>query len=185
MERDRHDGQPVNVRVAHASPGRLRLKVVSREVPEEEAVRSAELALAGLRGVQEVRANPVARSVLVRYDPLDLELPALLEHLGRAGVTPAPDGPRDGEQAAARGGTALGSLISGAFGQADRRVARLTGGAADLRTLLPVGLAALAAREVLSGRLAAAPWYVLLWYAFDSYTKLQKQDGAAEGSTER
>jgi hypothetical protein len=47
-------------------------------------------------------------------------------------------------------------------------------GRADLRTLLPVGLGALAVREVLSGRAVAAPWYVLAWYAFDSFTRFRQ-----------
>lgn len=148
----------------------------------EEALRSAEQALADLRGVHDARANPAARSVLLRYDPASVELPAVLERLGRAGITLAADQPSHGDQPAVRGGTALGSLISAAFGQADRRVAQLTAGTADLRTLLPVGLAALAAREVLSGRLTAAPWYALLWYAFDSYTKLQRRDASIASS---
>jgi hypothetical protein len=40
--------------------------------------------------------------------------------------------------------------------------------------LVPVGLATLSLRELLrtGWEIEAAPWYVLAWYAFDSFIKL-------------
>jgi hypothetical protein len=45
----------------------------------------------------------------------------------------------------------------------------------DLRALLPLGVGLLALRQALRGRgrLDDAPWYVLGWYAFDSFWKLR------------
>ena len=44
-----------------------------------------------------------------------------------------------------------------------------------LAAMAPVGLGALALREVLAGRVQAAPWYVLLWWSFDAYLKLRRR----------
>lgn len=50
----------------------------------------------------------------------------------------------------------------------------ITNSAVDLRLLFPLGLSILALRQlILKGvQLEAIPWYVLAWYAFDSFMKL-------------
>ncbi|MFQ4144629.1 DUF5132 domain-containing protein [Chlorogloeopsis sp. ULAP02] len=55
-------------------------------------------------------------------------------------------------------------------------VERLTQGAIDLRLLFPLGLSALAIRQLLMKGLQIdeIPWYTLAWYAFDSFVKLNK-----------
>ena len=58
------------------------------------------------------------------------------------------------------------------------RVGSATGFVFDLRTLLPIGLGVLALREILAGRLHAAPWYTPVWWTFDSYLKLRPTHGA-------
>jgi hypothetical protein len=55
---------------------------------------------------------------------------------------------------------------------ANAMVARGTG--SDLRLLAPLTLGLLALRRAARNgpRLGDAPWYVLAWYAWESYTKL-------------
>ncbi|MBA2638232.1 MAG: hypothetical protein H0U79_08460 [Solirubrobacterales bacterium] len=64
--------------------------------------------------------------------------------------------------------TAVASAVSGA----NRAVAHRLGGT-DLRALVPLGLGLLAARRAMRGeeRLADAPWYVLAWYASETFMK--------------
>jgi hypothetical protein len=45
---------------------------------------------------------------------------------------------------------------------------------------VPLSLAALAAREIFSGRATAIPWYALAWYAFDTFIKLKRPDDTAD-----
>ncbi|NWF60777.1 MAG: DUF5132 domain-containing protein [Fischerella sp.] len=53
-------------------------------------------------------------------------------------------------------------------------VGRITNGVIDLRLLLPLGFSALAVRQLfIKGlQIDEIPWYVLAWYAFDSFMKL-------------
>ena len=163
------DGLELDIEVVHLSPGRLRLRV-RREALENAALQEAERALAELPAVHEVRKNPAARSVLVRYDDEAADLADLLAAVTGAGVLVAPIDGTD----ATRARTSLGDAIAAIGRRADQRVAELSNGAADLRTLVPIGLAALAARQIMAGQFGAVPGYVLLWYAFDAFNKLRK-----------
>ena len=168
------EGYPLAVRVVHASPGRVRVKV-PKEAFTDGALGEAERALGALRGVREVRRNPRAASVVVSYDPGLVDQPALLDAVAAAGmaiVTPGDDGANGAGDP--HYPVALAQLLGTPFRRADERLAAATRRGVDLRTLVPVGLALLAAREILAGRLGNAPWYTLLWYAFDSYIKLQR-----------
>jgi copper chaperone CopZ len=160
------------VRVAHASPGRLRLKV-QRELLENGLLHEAEPALNGVTGVYEVRANPLAGSILVRYDSNTVGLAELLGAVNRAGLTIVPEADTPVEQPLQDRST-LSRAIGNLFQGADQRMAKSTSGTIDLRTLVPVGLAALAVREALMGRLGAVPWYTLLWYAYSTFEKSGK-----------
>ncbi len=103
----------------------------------------------------------------------------LLAALGRAGVSVV-----SREDAAASGPEPLSDSIARLFSRADRRVAETSGGTADLRTLVPISFAVLAARQILSGQLGSIPGYVLLWYAFDSFMKLRRSDPGIDRSHE-
>ena len=166
-----HDA-PV-VQVVHDSPGRLRLRV-PRAAPEDGTWSRAERALTGLAGVQQVRPNALASSLVVYYDDGVVGASALLDALARAGLTVVysstdPEPPPAGER------SHVARSIESFFGSADGEVTRLTNGTVDLRTLVPLGLGALALREILAGRVGPAPWFTLVWWAFDSFLKLQEQ----------
>jgi hypothetical protein len=174
--------RPVEVQVVHASPGRVRLRLSDAALSDPH-VRGAEGLLASMPGIGQVRVNPWARSVTITYDPEAVDPAALFAAAEAAGVrVTAPSSPNGHGPSPPGDGTELGDRISSVFGRADRRVVAATGGIADLRTLVPVGLSALAAREILSGRAGAAPWYVLVWYAFEIFTKPRRPEGTADRS---
>ncbi|MES1023619.1 DUF5132 domain-containing protein [Gloeocapsa sp. BRSZ] len=62
------------------------------------------------------------------------------------------------------------------FTEFNAQVKEMTNGVADLRLLLPLGLSAIALRQLLTKglQIEEIPWYVLAWYAFDSFTKLNE-----------
>jgi hypothetical protein len=166
---EEHDA--LSVQVVHASPGRLRLRVPGAAL-ENGALGRAAQALTDVAGVQQVRPNALASSLVVHYDGGVVGTVALLDALARAGLivvvgSPAPVAAADGSRVA--------RSIESFFGTADGRVERLTRGTVDLRTLVPLGLGALAVREILAGRVGPAPWFTLAWWAFDSFLKLQER----------
>jgi hypothetical protein len=69
------------------------------------------------------------------------------------------------------------------FRDVNLRLAERTGGRWDLRSVMPAALGVLAVRQLINdfGNWGTAPWWVLAWYAFDSFYKLNQQapDAAA------
>lgn len=65
------------------------------------------------------------------------------------------------------------SLVD-AVSDLDRRLGSATGGVLSLRLLVPVAFGALAALQLARRGLeiGAAPWYLLAYFAFESYTRL-------------
>ena len=72
------------------------------------------------------------------------------------------------------GKSKVSTRVSNALARANQWVEYKTEGALDLRFLAPLIFALLALRQVLakSPGLNTAPWYIMAWYAFDSFIKL-------------
>jgi hypothetical protein len=132
-------------------------------------------------GVRSVQTNSLARSMVVTYDDRAVGLPDLLEAATRAGMRFVSE---EENTSGTPGFRPVDQTIASFFRDADERVRESLGGAADLRTLVPAGLALLALREILAGRLVGAPWYALLWYSFDSFLKLRRSEPAASPTRE-
>ena len=162
-------------RVVDQIPGRVRIRV-SRGELTDGFVRELEAALPALQGFQRVQVSPGTGSVLISYNPVEVELPVLLERLRLAGLldvrAAGPSAPLPKEVPV----SLSAQRVQRALNDADVRVSQLTGGRWDLRSVMPLVLGALALRQLLTGagQIAAAPWYVLAWYAFDSFIKLNQ-----------
>lgn len=66
----------------------------------------------------------------------------------------------------------------------DQRLAELTGGHLDSKTLLPGILLLLGLRSVLVSDVLAAPkWYEFFWFAFGAYYTLNKPENPGEAAT--
>ena len=181
------------VKVVHALPGRVRLKV--RELRDNPALAGAvQKRLAGIRGVHLVDSNAVTGSVLVHYVTEGTEV---LEAICAAltPLFPALDVEQFQTELTAFqaqlnpfanlvGGERiqLDRGISGLFGTLNTGVGNATGGI-DLRVLVPVGLAILGIRSLfVTDRLAVPTWYDFIWFAFGTYLALNTTGGAAESA---
>jgi Protein of unknown function (DUF5132) len=62
-------------------------------------------------------------------------------------------------------------------------VRQATNGIVDLQLLFPLGLGAIALKQLLQKgfELEEIPWYVLAWYAFDSFVKLNETSAEKSG----
>jgi len=143
-------------------------------------------ALRAREGIAAVTTKTRTGSILVQYDPHRLsggDLTAILHDVGviageiagaddvLAEMMPGPD-PRE----VVDHSSAAVSLMD-ALTDLDRRVSELTGGKVDIKLLFPLGLVAIALRQIATSGLGVAevPAYVLLWYAFDTFYKLHQR----------
>jgi len=180
------------VKVVHALPGRVRLKV--RELKDNPALAGAvQKRLAGIRGVQLVDANAVTGSVLVSYLAEGNEVveaicavltplfPALNVEQFQAEMTAFQAQLRLSTNESNSQRIRLDRGISGFFGSLNSGVGSATNGV-DLRVLLPLGLVFLGFRSlIVSERLVVPAWYDFFWFAFGTYLALNT-DGGAEAS---
>ncbi len=176
------------LKVVHALPGRVRLKVA--KVKDNPALaRRAEKKLAQVPGIRQVEAKSDTGSVLIHYDTEHLLslasveiLSATLEELFpeieigalMAGLTALVGNP------AAKPGEALAEGITGSFSALNARVKNLTGGL-DLKVIVPVALIFLGLRGIWQSEKVPAPsWSNLLWFGFASFVMLNR--GLVEGT---
>lgn len=171
-------------RVVHAVPGRVRIKLQEGELDQEagEELRSA---LTAMPGVDEVRVNHRTASVVIQYDRGDLDVEGLRK-LARAANLLALDAGGADLYGQARPPSLTAQRIKRTFGEVDARLAEITNGRWDLRSVVPMLFGAMALRQIVRdfGQLQAAPWYVLAWYAFDSFWKLNEQHRRSEASAD-
>jgi hypothetical protein len=162
------DSSASGVRIASAITGRIRLRAVGAS--GRESLASVADAVGGLPGITVAQLRPQSGSLIVNYDPEHAS--AVTDGLRALGVNPVIT-----EPSAAPGDPTV--AVGNAAARANRAVGRRLDGW-DLRSLVSLGLGLLAARSAMrrDDRLADAPWYVLAWYASETFMK-------AHGSTAR
>jgi hypothetical protein len=173
-----------DLRVVHAIPGRVRLKVA--QVRENPALAGElQKRLAATRGISKVEVNPLTSSVLVLYDERELSSPDVLHELAAplSALFPGFD-VKDfvKGQAPTRNGTQtlppLTAGISSLFISLNTRISQVTGGSADLKILAPLLLFVLGARSLLVSEKPLVPtWYDFLWFALGTYFMLNPKPG--------
>lgn len=142
-----------------AAPGRIRLRAAGGGRAADQLEDTAR-ALGAAPDVTAVEVRPRSGSVVVRFEPGGAS--KVEEQLRAMGVT--------AEDTLA--GKDPATVIASGAGALNRAVASRVGGH-DLRLLMPLALGLLSTRQALRGRdrLADAPWYVLAWYAAESFMR--------------
>lgn len=155
------DSSASGVRVASAIPGRIRLRAVGAS--GRESLASVADAVGDLPQITAAQLRPQSGSLVVNFDPEHAS--AVADGLRALGVNPITDRP------GAPGDPTV--VIGSAVARTNRAVGRRLDGW-DLRSLVPLGLGLLAARSAMrrDDHLADAPWYVLAWYASETFMKV-------------
>jgi hypothetical protein len=156
--------KPISTKVVSSTPGRLRLRVAHSHRQPEKMQRIAN-ALSANSHINRVKTNVAHGSIVINHDGNDGSLEDVLATLKDLGIIFAD---------VTEGNTEAADGVSSAVVDLNQRVKQLTHGAFDLRILFPLGLASLSVRQLLKKglQLEVIPWYVLAWYAFDSFIKL-------------
>lgn len=155
---------PMSTRVVSSTPGRLRLRVSQPHRQPGEIKRIASV-LEAHPQISQVRTNVQNGSIIIHHDPENGSLDNVFATLGDLGLIFG--GFTQGKSQAAAG-------LSNAVVDLNKQVEQATNGVVDLRFIFPLGLSALALRQLLNKGLQfeTIPWYVLAWYSFDSFIKL-------------
>jgi hypothetical protein len=150
-------------------PGRIRLRVAHPH-RQREKMAQIEKTLAAHPQVARVQTNVKTGSLLIHHDSENGGLDNVLAMLKDLGIIL---GDITETQIATERSQAAANLTN-AIGDLNQRVRKTTDGLVDLRFLFPWGLSLLAVRQLLAKgwQLDLIPWYVLAWYAFDSFVKL-------------
>lgn len=170
----------IGVRLAHASPGRIRLKIEEIKSHTQRA-REIEDQLRAVPGIHSVQANPVTGSLLLTYDEPALEsmeMPFAVAHV--LGISLNDLDPEDLRLLMSHQGNgnkfAASSLSEGvetAVKEMNAAVRRTVG--ADLNILLPLALAFLGIRSLMvSDKTLLPAWHDYLWYSFGTYFILNR-----------
>jgi hypothetical protein len=176
------------LKVVHALPGRVRLKV-PKVKGNQTLARQAEKKLAQVPGIKQVEAKANTGSLLLHYDVealcAEASMGILAETLGElfpeievvsliAGLACLEKSP------GADPGVPLAEGITGSFRALNTRVSQLTGGL-DLKILVPLALILLGLRGLWQSEKVTAPsWSNLLWFGFATFVMLNR--GLVEGT---
>ncbi len=176
------------LQVAHALPGRVRLKV-AKVKGNPAMARRVEKKLRQIPGIKQVEAKADTGSLLIHYNLDDLcseasmgmlestlgELFPEIETVGLLGELACL-----AESPAASPGLALAGGITDSFSALNTRVRNLTGGI-DLKVIVPLGLVFLGLRSLWQSEKVPAPsWSNLLWFGFATFVMLNR--GLVEGA---
>ncbi|MDF5724561.1 MAG: hypothetical protein PUP91_29680 [Rhizonema sp. PD37] len=156
--------KPIHTRVVSSTPTRLRLRVAPshRQSGKMERITSA---LQAHPNINQVRTNVQNGTITIEQDGEKGSQENVFASLKDLGII-------FGDIAEGKSDAAV--EVSNAVVDLNKRVRVSTNGVVDLRFLFPLGLASLAVRQlIVKGiQLEIIPWYVLAWYAFDSFIKL-------------
>ncbi len=147
----------------HHHPGRLRVRAHAFTDGGDLVAVVRETMLA-VRGITRFEHSTRTGSILVEYEPGLAEPDAILHQLATsAGLAPS------GDHALARARTPA-IVAVGAVQELNAIASDLTGHKADLRTLIPAGLAALSAYSWVTSKEPRMPrWDNLLWWSYSVF----------------
>jgi hypothetical protein len=174
--------EPVRDRLELVShfAGRLRVRAATfRVLPDVGSAVATELR--ALDGVTECTTSPITGSVLIRYEPTQVQLPKLVATIVRTGglhglalVTP-PD----------EASPAPGERMRRALGEVDRRARVASNGRLDLRTAIPAALAGTGLAMLLTRRRRVPEWYDLLFWGFVTFCNMNPKASPAPDDGDR
>jgi Heavy metal associated domain 2 len=150
-------------RVCHFTPNRVRLRIPERR-HDRAFFESVKRQLSQWQGVERVEVNPATASVLIHYS----DGPAFLaEHYAENNLFTVGDIQPDGSGLETLPAISIAQRTRSGVEAFDKAVQRLSGGQADLRSLVVLGLLGSGVVQLLRGNVAV-PAITLFWCAGDA-----------------
>ena len=161
----------MSLALVSAIPGRIRVRV-GRSFRSLSSMNELAGIIRSLNGVRDVQINPTTGSFLILYDPEAVDIGQLYLAAQAANVDITLPGDR-AESTADSKLAGVARAINATFGRVDRTIFDFTGGKLDAKTLAPLAVGGVAVRQLFTQGvgISSIPWYVLLWYSFEMFTK--------------
>jgi len=160
-----------HLELAHHHPGRLRVRADSL-VDALDVVQRIRESLDDVPGILSVKYTAQTGSLLVEYEPGHADADEIILRIAE-GADLAP--PLD--EAGLRARRARPALIAiGATKELNKLTEEVTGGRADLRSLVPVALAGFAALSFIQEKQRMPRWDNLLYWSFNVFTLFHKRE---------
>ncbi len=165
----------LEAQIISQTPGRVRLRVPPAH-RQQQKITPVVNALKARLEIYRVKTNIPSGSITVLHGRELLtsqDMCIVLQDLG-VNLLEVTQGSR---RAISSSSSAAAEVIKTAK-NLNQQVKTATDNAIDLRFLFPLGLGLIAMRQLLvkGWQLELIPWYVLAWYAFDSFLKLNSND---------
>ena len=148
--------------IAHASAGRLRIRIASQK-GNRAALKSQGDRLAACPGVLSIEVNPGLGSILILHQTTVREI---AEYARSRNLFTVEEQKGPGMPSAARR-RSLGET----FKSVDRQMQNLTGGDVNLSGFAVAALVVAGSAQILTGNAGAIPWFAAYWYAYHLYSR--------------
>lgn len=166
-----HDSSIV-VRILSQTPGRIRIRV-ALSPRQREQINLIVVGLKHRSGIERVRANFHSGTITVFHNPKSINSVQILDLLTDLGLSFSKITPKYPSLTPEYSMAAIG--VTQVTQDLNQKIRQTSNGKVDLGFLIPLSFALLAWRQLIikGWQLELIPWYVLAWYAFDSFLKLQ------------
>lgn len=151
--------------IAHASTGRLRIRIPSQKGNLSE-LKSHGDQFAACPGVLSIEVNPVTGSILLIHQTT---VSAIAEYARSKNLFSLE------EQKGPKVPSAdLHRNLGETFKSVDRQIQNLTDGDMDLRGVALAALILMGSAQILTGNAGSIPWFAAYWYAYHLYSKTEE-----------
>jgi len=148
--------------IAHASSGRLRIKIPSQR-GNLEALKSSGDQISACPGIISIEVNPLTASMLLLHQTSVREI----AEYARSKSLFALQEQKDPKAPSANVRRNIGET----FKRFDEQVQSMTDGEMDLKGVVGAGLVVAGTAQIVTGSAGAIPWFAAYWYAFHLFSK--------------
>ncbi|ACB51738.1 hypothetical protein cce_2389 [Crocosphaera subtropica ATCC 51142] len=163
------------------TPGRIRIRVpsFSRHI---DSINLIIVSLKNQLAIESVRSNFQIGSLTIFYNFQSLKAVEIFDKLRELGLSFSEKSTQSLIPIPHPSQTAI--QVTQITKNVNQHIQQASNNIVDLRVLIPLSFGLLAWRQlILKGwQLETIPWYVLAWYAFDSFIKLQNTDQNSQTS---
>lgn len=153
--------------IAHASTGRLRIRIPSQK-GNLTALKSLGDQLAACPGIISLEVNPGTGSILLLHQSTVQEIAEYARSRSLFSL--------DEQKSSRMPSAELRRNLGETFKSVDRQIQNLTGGDMDLSGFAMAALVVTGTAQILTGNAGAIPWFAAYWYAYHLYSRTKEGD---------